>query len=484
MTAPLVIQLASLSADETVLKLPHPYLTEYAIQQASRNEAPFYRLQEKPSTSRTQLPSKLGNPAVAFSEPAHFKSSELPPASNNSAWARARRSPCSTVVWDGAEAPSLAQAWLLLYFLFTVRPAEELLRLELKGQNASTLAQQLTDVLLAIEHPLPAREKKVPSTKADESVVVALRSTFWQGAGSPFGPRPVWCPDESPKSLSGPNPLASYPLTPLQHTITVASAGDPQDPERYQQTWHPVRPAKPAPGAVVYSRWIPHLKETFSMVSLDWEDPEHLRLFHEWQNDPRVSQGWNESGTVEHHRQYLRNIHEDPHQLAILAKWDDTYFAYFEVYWAKVRAASPPLLSFPTKVCRGVMTLTWHPRAQEDRLGGYYDAEDFDRGRHSLVGDVRFRGPHRVSAWWSSLMHYLFLDDPRTMYVVGEPKDTNSTVVMYDLIHGFGLDKFVDLPHKRSAFVRCPRGRFFQLCPLAENEKAVGGMRIGLVPKL
>jgi len=73
------------------------------------------------------------------------------------------------------------------------------------------------------------------------------------------------------------------------------------------------------------------------MVALDWEDPEHLRLFHEWQNDPRVSQGWNETGTLDQHREYLRKAHVDPHQVTMLARFDDTYFAYFEVYWGKVR---------------------------------------------------------------------------------------------------------------------------------------------------
>jgi hypothetical protein len=84
------------------------------------------------------------------------------------------------------------------------------------------------------------------------------------------------------------------------------------------------------------------------MVSLDWEDAEHLRLFHEWQNDPRVSQGWNETGTLEQHREYLRKIHVDPHQVAVLAKWEDTYFAYFEVYWAKVSRRNSP-----TSGCNG-----------------------------------------------------------------------------------------------------------------------------------
>ncbi|EKJ69228.1 hypothetical protein FPSE_10597 [Fusarium pseudograminearum CS3096] len=449
---------SNLKAGEIIVKLPHPYQTEYTIEAASTPlgvSTAVYNLVEKASVSAKALPFDSQHPNLVFSDPIDLKSSQLPSQSNNSPWARARRSPCVTVYWDEAEAPTLAQVWLLAYALFTVRTNVESYRLELRGANASVLGQQLTAVLLAIDHPLKGREKRQTSDKTDESLVLLLRSTFWQGAGSPFGPRPVWCPAESPTSLPASNPLGSYPLTPLHNTTTITVAGDPDDPERVQQSWHPVRPVKPAPGATVYSRWIPHLNETFSMVSLDYADAEHVRLFHEWQNDPRVSQGWNLTGTLEQHQEYLHKVHDDPHVIALLAKWNDTSFAYFEVYWAK-----------------------------EDRLGGYFNAGDFDRGRHSLVGDVRFRGPHRVSAWWSSLMHYLYLDDPRTMFVVGETQETNTTIVMYDFVHGSGLDKLVDLPHQRSVFVRSSRERFFQLCPLADNEKVVAGTKLGLVPKL
>ncbi|EWY84925.1 hypothetical protein FOYG_12268 [Fusarium oxysporum NRRL 32931] len=449
---------SALKTGEIVVKLPHPYQTEFAIEKVSAQpdtNAPAYTIVQKAPGSDKRLPFGLYNDGFVFSDPIDLKSSELPPQSNNSPWARARRSPCVTVYWAGPEAPSLGQVWLLAYALFTLRTSVESYRLELHGAGAAILGQRLTAVLLAIDHPLKGREKRQPSNKTDESLVLLLRSTFWQGAGSPFGPRPVWCPEESPSSLPASAPLGSFPLTPLHNTTTITVAGDPDDPERVQQSWHPVRPAKPAPGAVVYSRWIPHLNETFSMVSVDYNDTEHVRLFHEWQNDPRVSQGWSQTGTLEQHQEYLREVHGDPHVIALLAKWDDIHFAYFEVYWAK-----------------------------EDRLGGYFNAGDFDRGRHSLVGDVRFRGPHRVSAWWSSLMHYLYLDDPRTMYVVGESQETNTTIVMYDFVHGSGLDKLVDLPNQRSAFVRSSRERFFQLCPLADNEKVVAGTKLGLVPKL
>jgi hypothetical protein len=341
-----LIQLGSLSPEETIIKLPHPYQTEYTIHKANRDNATQFQIDVKPTSSSNvkQPPFNLHSPNLRFTEPIDLKSSELPSQSNNGPWARARRSPCSSVHWDGNEAPTLAHSWLLLYVLFTVRPSMETLRLEIRGTGAQRLGQQLKDVLLAVSHPLPPAEQQqatAPQTSSDYDIVLALRSTFWQGAGSPFGPRPAWCPQESPASLA--KPLSSYPLTPLHNTMTIQSAGDPQDPDRYQQAWHPIRPAKPAPGAVIYSRWIPHLRETFSMVSLDWENAEHLRLFHDWQNDPRVSQGWNETGTLEQHREYLRKIHIDPHQVAVLALWDDVPFAYFEIYWAKVR-----FLAFPS----------------------------------------------------------------------------------------------------------------------------------------
>ncbi|KAI1454932.1 acyl-CoA N-acyltransferase [Annulohypoxylon moriforme] len=435
--------MAAPSTNEPVLRLPHPYLTPYLLIKTTRpsESAPWFQVKpqevaEDAKKKATPLSEPLHSDTLFFTEPADLKSSERPADSNNTPWGRARRSPSSTITWDASAAPpSLAQAWLVVYVLFTIRPAMEGLRLTLVGPGKEALGAQLKAVLLAIDHPTAAG-------LTDELLV--LRSTFWQGAGSPFGSRPVWVP-ESTNPL--PKPLSSYPLTPLEHAMTSEASGAP--------AWHPRRPAKPRPGSVVYSRWIPHLKETFSMVALDWENAEHLELFHNWQNDPRVSQGWNETGSLEQHREYLRKAHVDPHQITLLAAFDDTFFAYFEVYWAK-----------------------------EDRLGAYYSAGDFDRGRHSLVGDVRFRGPHRVTAWWSSLMHYLFLDDPRTMQVVGEPKYINSSVLMYDFMHGFGLDKFVDLPHKRSAFVTCSRERFFQLAPLGESEKFVGGTLVGLIPKL
>lgn len=107
-------------------------------------------------------------------------------------------------------------------------------------------------------------------------------------------------------------------------------------PRRQVHALHPVRPPKPAPGSRIYSRYIPALGEFFSVYALDYTNEQHLQLFHTWQNDPRVAEQWKETGTLDEHREYLRQIHEDPHQMAVLAKFNDIFFSYHEIYWAKV----------------------------------------------------------------------------------------------------------------------------------------------------
>ncbi|KUI70489.1 hypothetical protein VM1G_05849 [Cytospora mali] len=447
------LTLADWPSAEPVLRLPHPYLTPYYITASSSNptsssSTKLYQL-TTPANSKDQIrspPEPLHSDKFSFSEPEDLKSSKRPSQSNNTAWARARRSPSSTLTWDGSTAPTLAQAWLVIYALFTIRPDEEFIRLTLQGQGQgkASLANQLRATMLAADHP-PDDAHSDKAQQPEELVI--LRASFWQGAGSPFGARSVWVPSDGPET-----PYATCAVPALTHVMS-AEPGP-------VLARHPRRAPKPRPGSTIYSRWVPHLGESFSMVALDHADAAHLALFHAWQNDPRVSQGWNLTGSVDQHREYLARMHADPHKFAVLAAFDGVFFAYFELYWAR-----------------------------EDQVGAYYNSLDFDRGREVLVGDVKYRGAYRVGAWWGSLMHYLFLDDPRTMQVVGEPKITNSTVLAYDLVHGFGLDMFVDLPHKRGALMRCSRERFFQICPLAEDErerkqKVVGGTLVGLVPKL
>ncbi|KAK4496848.1 hypothetical protein PRZ48_011297 [Zasmidium cellare] len=442
------------------IRLPHPYLTTYRIHEVNNNQAPtrygtkLLQIRYEPRTSGktpsqkdARAPSEQLHSNVCFSNPVQDqRDDQLPPESNNFFWGRVRRAPKADFVWNETSAPTIGQVWLIIYALFTLRPELEYFRLGLVGLGRERLAEELKAVHLACQHPVPEGKTNTdPDAFVDE--LVLLRSTFWQGAGCPFGPRPVWAPDTN--QISG-RELASFPAHPIDYTASC------KFPSERVHAFHPRRPQKPAPGSIIYSRYIPHLDEHFSMYALDYNNDEHLGLFNKWQNDPFVAAGWNETGTLEQHREYLRKLHEDAHTMTVLAKFDDTFFAYYEVYWGK-----------------------------EDHFGVYADAGDFDRGRHSLVGDTRFRGKHRVSAWWSSIIHYLFLDEPRTQSVIGEPKMTNGTVLSYDLMCGFGVMKYVDLTHKRSACMKVGRERFFQLCPLHfDGETNVGGTGIKLFAKL
>ncbi|BBI49044.1 hypothetical protein HORIV_14650 [Vreelandella olivaria] len=66
---------------------------------------------------------------------------------------------------------------------------------------------------------------------------------------------------------------------------------------------------------------------------------------------------------------------------------------------------------------------------QEDSIGAYYAADDFDRGWHVLIGEAAFRGQPYVAAWMPSISHYLFLDDCRTQRLVIEPRVDNAKML-------------------------------------------------------
>jgi hypothetical protein len=319
----MALESGSTSPVETlVLKLPHPYLTAYEVTKSTEKDQLSSRISLAAESSSTEkpLPPLLHNDGLSFSSIGFLAEDALLSKGDNSSWARARNSPYLTVLWDG-ERPSVPQMWLVSYALISLQPLVEHLRVIFSGKDTERLALDLYATGLFHPHP------RASTDSAPHDGHLLLRSAFWQGAASPFGPRPVWAPK---LDVSG-NPTAQhYPAFPYQ------MAPSTQFPALPRHTSHPVREPKPEPGSIIYSRWIPHLSEHFTMVALDYRNADHLQLFHNWQNDPRVAAGWNETGTLDEHREYLRKLHEDPHVLTMFAAFDGILFAYFEVYWAMV----------------------------------------------------------------------------------------------------------------------------------------------------
>jgi hypothetical protein len=307
-----------------ILKLPHPYLTAYSITNAASPGQPkSYRVQLSAADANvngTTPPTPLHHDGISFSDIAFPATGSTPLQGDNSSWARARRSPSMTVSWTG-DRPSIPQFWLVAYALVSLHPFIESIRVLFSGNHAPSLISELYTTGLLNPHP-----KGSDASVAHDGHLL-LRSTFWQGAASPFGARPLWAPHLD---------ASNKPITPEYPPFPFQIAPSTQFPALPRHTMHPVRRPKPVAGSIIYSRWIPHLHEHFTMVALDYTNDEHLRLFNVWQNDPRVAAGWNETGTLEQHREYLRKLHEDPHTLTMFAAFNDVLFAYFEVYWAMV----------------------------------------------------------------------------------------------------------------------------------------------------
>ena len=165
-------------------------------------------------------------------------------------------------------------------------------------------------------------------------------------------------------------------------------------------------------------------------------------------NEPHIAAIWDEAGSIERHRAYLRNLVADPHILPLIGLLDGAPFGWFEVYYAA-----------------------------ENRLGAHYPCEDWDRGWNVAIGDLGCRGAAYVPAWLPSLTHFMFLDEPRTRRIVGEPRADHRQQIRNLERSGFATVGTIDFPHKRAALVMLTRDRFFRdhlWAPCAADRSLVG----------
>ncbi len=149
-------------------------------------------------------------------------------------------------------------------------------------------------------------------------------------------------------------------------------------------------------------------------------------------NDPRVNEFWNEAGSEAAHKRYLERMWADPHVVPLIGRFDERAFSYFEIYWAK-----------------------------EDLIGPFSGAGDYDRGCHVIVGEEAFRGRAWFTAWLPSLLHLMFLDDPRTERIVQEPSAAHHRQLRNLQRSGFAHMRSADLPTKRAAIMSISRQHFF-----------------------
>jgi hypothetical protein len=311
-----------------LVKLPHPFLTSYRVCSVGESEPAKLTLvlEDQPAKGRSP-PEPLHSLSLTWRDLTSRRKEECPPLSDNSAYARAFRAPHTTFEWDGSSPATLGQIWNAVHAIYLAQPTIEYFRLSLVGTRQEVVRNELLYTGLAIEHPAPWFPNEKTPISSNELLI--LRSSFWQGAASPTGPRPIWITgDHTDDNLR--KHLDQYPIMPEIQHFTMKL------PQQNVYARHPVRRPKPCPGSICYSRYIPEVDDHFSLEVVDWQNDEHLKLFNKWQNSPRVAAGWNETGTLDQHREYLKNLHFDPHVLCLFGRFDDTRFSYYELYWSKV----------------------------------------------------------------------------------------------------------------------------------------------------
>lgn len=260
----------------------------------------------------------------------------------------------------------------------------------------------------------------------DETILWLQHEAFWQGAGAPD--RQHWL--RARPEVEFPGFQAQIGAFPNQMAFTRKGN---------VCTVHPLRPPKPEPGRVIYSRFIVELGQLLEIVHIDIDNPRHFSSYTRWQNSDRVNHGWKERGDDSHHRAYLQGQLADPHSMSCLFLWDGEPAGYCELGWAKEDNAA----CFINSNCNIV-------------LG------EHDQNSHVLVGEEKYRGGKRYQAVATSIKHTCFLRDPRTKQVIAEPRIDLPSVPIQDRFLPQEKKKRFHLPHKDAMLFCLQRDRFFQ----------------------
>ncbi|KAK0550708.1 hypothetical protein OC846_003565 [Tilletia horrida] len=318
------------------------------------------------------------------------------------------------------ESATESDLWMLQYALLALWPEQELIVLTpqvIKQAGLTSLRARILTSGMGIESSGPPNHTDSPS-------LILLRSSFWQGAGQGALSGTAFAPWVLPNSLHE----GGYTR---DHTPALVPGLSPARSPLPKPKWEEE--------GDVYTRYIPHLQQTLSFRLINPHNKQDVATFAKWQDSDRVNDGWRQRGAdSQEHLNYLLKQEPDPNTWGLIGYWDGDPWGYIEIYWAK-----------------------------ESNIADLYDVRPFDRGFHALVGEEKYRGEHRVRAWMSSVLHLIFLLDPRTDRAVSEPRASNAKMVQYECMNGGHVEKLIDLPHKRSALVLFPRERFFQLCPMA-----------------
>ncbi|KAG6158789.1 hypothetical protein E4U11_004575 [Claviceps purpurea] len=316
-------------------------------------------------------------------------------------------------------------------FLFSLQPAGRLIAApglySTPGSPITSGSDSPREEIKAWHSRAPSGGGTMPSTTGGQPVTEAVgplsSTTLSPTATLPLGPY-----------FSSSQLPMYYPPPPLQYTHT-------------NNIRHPLRPKPPRMGEVFYSRYIDSVGQYLSLRVASCSPlpvpylgpvgptpPEQSQsqplsgmsdkeLLQSWFRNPRVKEFWGD-----YESDFLEAGLRSKHSFPVIGLWDGVPFGYFEVYWAK-----------------------------EDILGRHVGSEvaDWDRGVHIMIGEEWSRG--RVGAWLTSLVHWCFTSDNRTMNVCLEPRVDNKRVLRHLDRCGFSKEKQVSFPHKQSWYVKLRR---------------------------